>query len=152
MIEFERLETLAYVLDNVPPERFDLEFWQCGTSACAVGWAMQTPCFQKAGLETGIDDRMPELHYPVYQGHSGFLGVSEFFGTSVEDTEDLFACDSYESEGLTKPEEVATRIRAFILEKKLETCPDIEHAWVDELLELNPCEKDSETPSSVASS
>jgi len=53
----ERLKYLAEnVLSNVPPANFDMFFWksdraECGTVACACGWAAMNPVLNQEGLD-----------------------------------------------------------------------------------------------------
>lgn len=53
----ERLMMLASFLEKLPPERFNFRVWgtktkldDCGTVACAFGWATQIPAFAEMGL------------------------------------------------------------------------------------------------------
>jgi hypothetical protein len=61
----QRLLKLADFLDTVDPSNFNYNYWhtglreprtapqepECGTTACALGWAAHVPEFQEAGLE-----------------------------------------------------------------------------------------------------
>lgn len=153
MIEFERLETLAEVLDNVPSEKFNINFWcraateSCGTAACAVGWAMNTPAFQKLGLKPiaiSTSSAIQSLQFfgPFYHGLSDWDAVEAFFGLKEYQAFHLFLNTAYLTYHKVEPMEVAARIREFIatnrppepvLEKNLTASP-----------------VDSETQSSVA--
>lgn len=62
----DRLLRLADFLDTVPPEQFDYNIWfngtalgECGTTACALGWATAIPEFQALGLELRSDEPWP---------------------------------------------------------------------------------------------
>jgi len=94
----ERLSKMAWLLRNLPaerkvmiggpkgvPKRFDMGRWyQCGTTACAVGYAAQYPWFIERGLTLG----MGEL--PIYQGRIGLAAVAIFFSLDYNDAFFLF--------------------------------------------------------------
>lgn len=95
-VHIERLRALYAMIAGIPEERIELETWRsrafkpndpdwsnevtnkdllsqdCGTSACAVGWACAHPEFQKQGLRWG--------ETPVYQRRFGWDAVESFFG------------------------------------------------------------------------
>ncbi len=103
-MNIERLQHLITVLENVPAERFDLAEWQCGTTACAVGWAALDPVFNKQGL------RLTEGPYgnprPEYENDVNWPAVVGFFDLGYEDTIELFADYSY-PEGATAQDVIA---------------------------------------------
>ena len=132
-----RLLKLAAFLDNVPPERFDLSFWygrfldggshvndyeyfknNCGTAACAIGWACTIPSFRKAGLRINPNSDYGENYYtPVYKSYREFTAVNEFFGLEIQDSQHLFFDSSYPERFRTSPKTVADRIREFVSNK-----------------------------------
>ena len=95
-VHIERLRALYAMVAGIPKERIELEAWRsrlvksydsnwskevtnkdllsqdCGTLACAVGWACAHPEFQKQGL------RWDEV--PVYRRRFGWDAVESFFG------------------------------------------------------------------------
>jgi hypothetical protein len=91
----KRLLTLAKFLRTVPKKRFNMGYWaagkfcgkvneakhnQCGTAACAMGWACTIPAFRRAGLklkESLYDD---DFAMPVYKGKTEFDAAIKFFG------------------------------------------------------------------------
>lgn len=123
-----RLEILADWLEKVPPERFDLSCWivqptprdllrgpsldqNCGTVACALGWATACPAFRKIGLRLG-GSRL--FSFPEYQGWRGFGAAEILFGIKNEDARSLFDVCGYSEGEHTRLPTVIKRIRAFI--------------------------------------
>jgi hypothetical protein len=94
----KRLLTLAKFLRTVPKKRFKMWTWatgdfcgkvkepehnECGTAACAIGWACTIPSFRRAGLkltdaEWSIKDKPHKI--PVYEEKEEFEAAEEFFG------------------------------------------------------------------------
>ena len=86
----ERLEMVAYILENLPqerhvmtggpkgiPDKFDMATWySCGTTACAIGFASLHPWFRRRGLKliTEGDET------PAYKGETHYRAVMAFFG------------------------------------------------------------------------
>lgn len=79
----KRLMTLIHFMETkVPKEHFDMSLFtngtaptlrkDCGTSACALGWATAIPSFKRAGLamRSGL---------PAYGDAEGFKAASFFF-------------------------------------------------------------------------
>ena len=133
-MNIQRLQTLAAFLRTVSQEHFDLRSWrssvgceyasdedlttlQCGTTACAVGWACSMPEFQAQGLTWGTDGISP-AGYPVYaptetkECSASWEAVEEFFDISYNTAEHLFASDKY-AENATAVQ-VADRIEEVI--------------------------------------
>lgn len=92
----ERLRTLYSILPGIPEASFDITTWgrglfeesECGTAACALGWAAVHPEFNACGLELDRDacGTAPK--------HAGFLGYSageKFFGITIQESEFLFS-------------------------------------------------------------
>ncbi len=104
----KRLRTLANYLESVPKERFDLHSWDCGTTACAVGYACKIPEFEQAGLGLGSSGQ------PTYNGRCfGFTAAAKFFGISSENAHKLFDANYYR-EGRDGVKAVVNKIRRFI--------------------------------------
>jgi hypothetical protein len=112
----DRLLKLAEFLEALPPERLDMEIWasrrfdpaDCGTCACAFGWAATIPEFRELGLELDISEFGSGSVW--YQRTSGFAAAEAFFGLSIEDAKSLFG--NFDR-GRT-PKDVARDIRNLI--------------------------------------
>lgn len=125
-----RLLLLADALETrVPADHFDLREWregddgrnvsdgdllnhECGTVACAVGWACALPEFKAEGLS--YDGAMPD-----FKGSTHFCAVNDFFEIGYAGSRHLFLATEYPDNGAgpgadTGPLEVAARIRAFV--------------------------------------
>lgn len=111
----ERLEHLIEVLKEVPPNDFDMSLWQCGTQACAMGWACRDPQFRKEGLTT---TRGGHSSTPAFEGHQAFYAAAKFFGISRNDAGMLFSPSAYDFDNPTVSQ-VIGRIRDFIDGKPL---------------------------------
>lgn len=128
----ERLQALANVLREVPDANFDLETWRytpgsgenatdvqvlshnCGTTACAIGWACAMPEFQAQGLRwEGVQ---PAL---VGEGSldTGWDAVKVFFGISYHASQRLFNQDGYDIDVHVTPNDVADSIEDFVKEQ-----------------------------------
>ena len=94
-----RLQHLIEILKRVETQKlpFDMGLWfdhpdDCGTAACAMGWACRDKEFREAGLHTFKME-------PIYRGHFGFLAAAAFFSISRHTASYLFDESSYEGEG-----------------------------------------------------
>jgi len=137
MIRTDLLETLKEFLKSIPAERFNLLFWRnksvktglfisdmelytdCGTSACAMGWAAALPEFKEAGLSfegTSIVLRNKDGDLL----HEDFYAVKEVFGfTGLDVGNCLFSNAYYTDEddyerNVVKPERVISRIEKLL--------------------------------------
>lgn len=133
------LLTLAKFLRNLPPSRFDIQRWRCrgagenskfvedadletdcGTRACAIGWACTIPEFKELGLDfkpwtDGLDDGESAMFGEPHFNHSfGFEASALFFGISFGDAIELFSDESYPSGVDATPSEVADKIEIFV--------------------------------------
>jgi hypothetical protein len=84
---------------------------ECGTTACACGYAGMDPWFREQGLKLDQDACMS------YKNFIGWSAVQFFFDISEDHAEFLFSEDKYNSfdyPGGAKPADVAFRIRCFI--------------------------------------
>src|SRR6185369_1773402 len=132
----ERLGALAGLLEAVERRRislfdketgktvsglFNLMAWQsdedqeCGTTACACGYAGTHPWFQQRGFyleQSGGGNR-----YPVYQRRSDapryehWSAVEKFFGLTYREANYLFGYYAYSKRDAMSPKAVAKRIR-----------------------------------------
>lgn len=121
----QRLQHLITVLEAVPVDHFDLTNWKCGTSACAVGWACQSPAFNAEGFTLKLSGSghsgEPVLTLPDSQQDSptGFDAVEIFFGLTGDQAYRLFMPDGYYDAGIDdpKPADVIDRIRKLLGER-----------------------------------
>lgn len=107
----EELLKLADLLDTVPAKEFHLKNWDCGTTACACGWAARHGigglCFD------GFDacDRVKILMI-AHPKMFGWNAVQVAFDIDEESALYLFDIESY-ARRKVKPSQVAARIRRF---------------------------------------
>lgn len=115
----KRLLDLADLLGRVPPKKFDMTSWarnlppdmdpaneeQCGTSACALGWATTLPWARKLGArldrEAGVVTNLsecPDSTIAELFGHNLFLDAI-FYGD------------------ICTPKKKATQIRKFVVKR-----------------------------------
>jgi hypothetical protein len=134
----ERLLKLATFLDTVPGPKFDLTHWrskpnrysnpalayevsdadlldpECGTTACAVGWACTIPEFKAAGLSHSAT---PQYSWTTAAGEElvsmGWNAVKRFFDLDGADADFLFMAHKYPVL-LRGPAVVAQRIRNLV--------------------------------------
>lgn len=106
---------------DVPSDKFDLLEWECGTSACAIGWAIKRG-FAPVDLKLAIQYRGDgDLIYP-YWGNpagidagltpTGFAAVARAFDISVDDAWFLFSHETYMDRA--GPLDVAARIDRYL--------------------------------------
>lgn len=119
----ERREHLAAFLDTLPDDYLCLDGWyrhgkqqvpvivsdvvlppECGTAACAVGWACCLPAFNAEGLVRDIDS-------PKFGDLLGWPAVRRFFGLYREEAYYLFKTSAYVCS--PSPQTVAQRIRSI---------------------------------------
>lgn len=124
-----RLLNLAAFLRKLPSRQFDLGYWvskgdpvknECGTVACACGWAASIPSFRRAGL--GYDTRKGDMTFTEGLPHTfyGWRAIEEFFGLDGHESDHLFSEDGYPV-GRRGPKSVALRIERFVKRKQKET-------------------------------
>lgn len=110
-------------IENLTAKKID-----CGTTACAVGWACTIPSFRKAGLRLESNYSMGPKGigpYPVphFKNEYGILAAANFFGLSLREASLLFIPGSYhwhkdrDKNGNVKITEVVKRINNLIKEK-----------------------------------
>jgi hypothetical protein len=120
----QRLLKLAAFLEKLPPKRFDYgsfvgDSWQgkpdlsCGTTACAMGWAVAMPEFKRLGFVLG-----QSWGFPIVKNRQGhFIGFYDagttMFGLSNDDYDALFIPNSAAAEKYSA-KTVAKKIRAFV--------------------------------------
>jgi hypothetical protein len=130
-----RLRELYAMLLGVPEDQFNLGVWrskktktesgneydtgrvtdkelitnECGSVACAVGWACAYPPFKEAGLAYQFEDGAGA---PVVRGSGAwsFSAVMQFFGLDREHAEWLFSQSKYRTFIYPGPKHVCARI------------------------------------------
>jgi hypothetical protein len=105
-----RMRVWADFLDTVPEGTFDLREWECGSTACAAGWACRIPEFQEVGLEL-IHNELNPATYPSFRGYDSYSAVREFFGLDLRECDRIVDERHYDTGRKTKPSVVAERIR-----------------------------------------
>ena len=130
-----RLNRLSEILSKVPEKSFDISKWtnqtsienevDCGTTACAVGWA----CFDKGFNEEGLHYTLGENSYdgreflePTFKSKKGWSAVEAFFGIESDIAFFLFDSDYYDNlhwylDRGVEPRDVINRIK-ILLENK----------------------------------
>lgn len=123
-----RLLKLADFLETADLGRakFEMAFWtdgladedgeptnkklgDCGTAACAFGWATTIPSFRRAGL------RLDDTFEPVLDGGMPSGSAAEFFDLNRDQVDSLFAPpDKDDLKGKRGRKIVARRIRALV--------------------------------------
>jgi len=116
----ERLRTLYAVMAGVPSTKVDMNNWRktfsedatllhdCGTAACAVGWACAYPEFQSQGLKwTGSAPLLKADGVARYNWEA----VTEFFGVDQDTAIHLFQT---RDSGLEAKKGVLKRIRTLL--------------------------------------
>jgi hypothetical protein len=114
-----RLQHLITILEAVPPERFNLNNWHCGTAACACGWAALDPQFMAEGFTLLSTEGTT---YPIFDYADGspllegFAAVRKFFGLNEEQVIDLFLHSSYVERDIPNPapQDVINRIKEYL--------------------------------------
>lgn len=122
----ERLRTLYAVMGGVPDEKVDMTNWRgglgtwldhglldtdCGTNACAVGWACAYPEFKAQGLRY---DGTPEFKKSDGTTFYYWTAVENFFGLSEAEAHRLF--NNFDT-GSNAKRGVMHRIRELLLER-----------------------------------
>lgn len=98
-VYIDRFRILYAGLKCVPASKVDLENWRyfngtcsildeqlhdCGTTACAVGWACSFPELQEQGL-------IYKDFFPYYEDNMGWAAVHSFFGLTRLEADTLFS-------------------------------------------------------------
>lgn len=135
-----RLERLCVILEGVDRAHFHLRSWaspECGTTACAVGYAALDPMFRAEGLELSVqknrflrDDNIITAENlcdvsssflnrtcgaePWFDGHRRWDAVRRFFGLDPIQASRLFAANKYNPSDRNNPAAVIVRIRELI--------------------------------------
>lgn len=105
-----RLNHLITVLRTVSSDRFNMNSWRCGTSACAAGWATKDPLFKAQGFRYSIRNCDITYHSSV-----GIKACSEFFQIPIHHALYLFSPLSYAHGRRLPPLDVIAHIQAVLL-------------------------------------
>jgi hypothetical protein len=73
---------------NGVSRKWNMDTWDCGTSACALGSAALTPWFRRRGLT--IKDYTPSC-----KGENGLFAAVNFFGISYTEADSIFSPSHY---------------------------------------------------------
>lgn len=113
-----KLNHLIKILQSVPPNRFNMKSWRCGTSACAAGWAGMDYTFNRMGFFShDATSELDELCYcsPEGKQFKYFQACEQFFELNEWEAEYLFYPNVYSnnSEPIT-PQRVISRIQSLL--------------------------------------
>lgn len=146
-IYIERLRTLYSVMAGIPSLVIEMDDWRfgdyedddkkfiksaamfvnkenthfdCGTAACALGWACAYPEFKKQGLKyEGGSPTFPGVQEDCFGFTDGFEVGSKFFGISYVEAYDLFAVVDNDQKDHKKI--FLDRLRNLLVEKNIIT-------------------------------
>lgn len=135
---FERLSELVSLLQTIPTENFSLSRWvssdysggdkavgeliECGTVACAIGWACLHKPFQQLGLSLKVNDDHESL-LPCYRNPKsrfaselwGQIAICNFFNLKPQECDYLFYADAYRQDNVEPSiANVVSRIQNFV--------------------------------------
>lgn len=139
----ERLNKLIELLETIPDADFDLRNWvgkyegaqlvdnpkpdlildgNCGTVACAVGWACLDPWFNSQGLKLDLPPNCvgsePTYYCPNEDWeYFGFSAVAAFFDIHAFIAEELFLPIHYPETDRVKPSQVIEKIKEFMIQE-----------------------------------
>lgn len=111
----KKLLKLATFLDKLAPKKFEIGAWKsevcktkddCGTVACAAGWAIQAKIFD--GMKFG---NCYGISFPKYKKYEDFEALENYLSIPSCDTEFLFSNMNYIR---GNKNDVATRIRSYV--------------------------------------
>jgi hypothetical protein len=100
----EKLSRLAWYLENkVPPENFDMNYWarviskrsrlgDCGTVACALGWATTIPEFKSEGLRLC---NLGKIKHVTFCSEIDYYAAQRFFGITIYQSNFIFSPGYY---------------------------------------------------------
>lgn len=113
----KRLKHLILVLEQVEKlgRKFDMGVWwaqldhECGTSACALGWACQDPWFLSKGLH------LNELKEPQFGTNRTLDAAAAFFDIDINASLELFNPTTWDIPWKDiKPQHVIDRIKNLL--------------------------------------
>jgi len=125
---FIDLNRWADFLEDVPSGNFDMNSWkegynslninkmdgECGTTACAGGWATVIPQFKRRGLHLEREGQSDEKLIVAFEDanrchYTHMLAISEFF--NIEDDDADWICDPVRYPPSFRKQHVISRIR-----------------------------------------
>lgn len=117
-----RLLKLARFLRTIPRKRFDYSNWvgenwkgsqdlKCGTTGCALGWAVTMPEFRRLGLRLLTGGTLKG--FPIHGARIGSDAAKSIFALSGLEAELLFIPRTME-EFEASPKYVARKIEKFV--------------------------------------
>lgn len=113
-MQIKRLLTLARFLETrVKDEVFNINFWTCGTTACAGGWACRIPAFRAAGLRVDTTNGLP-----AFNDQWGVDALAAFFDVTLVTGYRLFVRTHYRTCYCTTRLQVAKRIRQLVARER----------------------------------
>ncbi len=116
----DRLHHLAEFLDSVPVGMLTFTRWYGDRSGCAVGLAAaHDPWFQAQGLTLVGDGTLKECR-PVFEDHSEWPAVANFFEISLGEALELFTAGGYGGKLRPQARDVAQKVRAHLAATKAE--------------------------------
>lgn len=114
----DRLNRLADFLDSVPVGMLTFTRWYGDRRGCAVGLAAAHDVwFQAQGLTLVGDGTLKECR-PVYEEHSEWPAVANFFEISLGEALDLFTAGGYGGTLRPQPSDVAQKVRKHLARSK----------------------------------
>lgn len=98
-----KLRHLRHVVENIPPERFNIDIMmedtQCGSVGCLLGWAAKDRMFNKIGLRLKPSTMMPNWHFVDPGIHEYYDEMAaEIFGIDLDESRWMFTEDRHEGE------------------------------------------------------
>lgn len=113
-IDTESMELFDKLMDTQPEDRYKTVLHTCGTSACAIGYALLDPWFNAQGFKP---DRIgPAWVGPMFQELTQWPAVLRFFQLNDLQAHHLFSPNAYAGGiyGKVDPERVAERILRYV--------------------------------------
>jgi len=108
------LLALANALDTVPENEFDMGTWDCGCTACAIGWGNRLHVLPD-GLV--LPPHPSATWYPAFNGETCGKALAAAYGMTIDEvTETFYAC-GYECTRMgekVQPSDVAAKIRELV--------------------------------------
>lgn len=111
-IRFDRLRKVIEAVEAAPEERFDMETWSCGTTACAIGHY----CLANRHAELWLDLDFTGIGIPMLGTLDSYRAVEALFGISCDQAEEIFSPLKYTSGA--RRSHVIARIRQFIADNE----------------------------------
>lgn len=117
-MKVDKLLTIAELVEKLPSGKLEMEFWDCGTGACAIGHAIKDGILPELKLVelTSTKDLVPILaDNPTVKG---FHAVAACLGLTKEQAEELFSPHGYQRHRHNLTDLVAFKIKSFVQAEK----------------------------------